>query len=271
MQTGSLIGDLLLNILLAIVIVLVGRLVVRWLIKMARKLMVRGNMDPILINFISTIANIVLLIFVIIAALDQLGVNTTSMIAVLGAAGLAVGLALKDSLQNFAAGVMLIINRPFKLGDFVDVAGVMGIVEKITIFSTIMRTTDNREVTVPNGQIYADTITNYSARDTRRVDMVFGISYDSDLLKAKHILTDIVTNHPMVLSDPAPIVRVSELADNSVNFLVWPWVNSADFGVAKAELLEQVKLAFDANDIIIPFPQMELHLNQQLGQNPADT
>ncbi len=271
MQTGSLIGDLLLNILLAIVIVLVGRLVVRWLIKMARKLMVRGNMDPILINFISTIANIVLLIFVIIAALDQLGVNTTSMIAVLGAAGLAVGLALKDSLQNFAAGVMLIINRPFKLGDFVDVAGVMGIVEKITIFSTIMRTTDNREVTVPNGQIYADTITNYSARDTRRVDMVFGISYDSDLLKAKQILTDIVTNHPMVLSDPAPIVRVSELADNSVNFLVWPWVNSADFGVAKAELLEQVKLAFDANDIIIPFPQMELHLSQQLGQNPADT
>ncbi len=269
MQSGSLIGDLLLNILLAIAIVVIGRVVVRWLMKMVRKLMVRGDMDPILINFISTIANVVLLIFVIIAALDQLGVNTTSMIAVLGAAGLAVGLALKDSLQNFAAGVMLIINRPFKLGDFIDVAGVMGIVEKISIFSTIMRTTDNREVTVPNGQIYADTITNYSARDTRRVDMVFGISYDSDLLKAKQILTEIISNHPMVLSEPAPIIRVSELADNSVNFVVWPWVNSADFGVAKAEILEQVKLAFDANDIIIPFPQMELHLNQQLGQHPA--
>jgi len=266
MQSGSLIGDLLLNILLAIAIVLIGRVVVRWLMKMARKLMVRSNIDPILISFISTIANVVLLVFVIIAALDQLGVNTTSMIAVLGAAGLAVGLALKDSLQNFAAGVMLIINRPFRLGDFVEVAGIMGIVEKITIFSTIMRTTDNREVTVPNGQIYADTITNYSARDTRRVDLVFGISYDSDLLKAKQILTEIVTAHPLILKDPEPIIRVSELADNSVNFIVWPWVKSVDFGIAKAELLEQVKLAFDANGIVIPFPQMELHLSQQLAQ-----
>ncbi len=271
MQSGSLIGDLLLNILLAITIVLIGRVVVRWLMKMARKLMVRSNIDPILINFISTIANVVLLIFVIIAALDQLGVNTTSMIAVLGAAGLAVGLALKDSLQNFAAGVMLIINRPFRLGDFVEVAGIMGIVEKISIFSTIMHTTDNREVIVPNGQIYADTITNYSARDTRRVDLVFGISYDSDLLKAKQILTDIVTAHPLVMKDPEPIIRVSELADNSVNFIVWPWVKSVDFGIAKAELLEQVKLAFDANEIIIPFPQMELHLSQKLSQNSAST
>ncbi|AFJ03272.1 Potassium efflux system KefA protein / Small-conductance mechanosensitive channel [Methylophaga frappieri] len=267
MQTGSLIGDLFLNILLAIVIVLVGRVVVRWLIKIARKLMVRANIDPILINFTSTIANVILLLFVLIAALDQLGVDTTSMIAVLGAAGLAVGLAMKDSLQNFAAGVMLIINRPFKLDDFVEVAGVMGIVEKISIFSTIMRTTDNREVIVPNGQIYADTITNYSARDTRRIDMVFGISYDSDLLKAKQLLTDIVTAHPMVLADPAPIIRVGELADNSVNFIVWPWVNRSDFGVAKAELLEQVKLAFDANEITIPFPQMELHLNQPLPES----
>lgn len=271
MQSGSLIGDLLLNIFLAIAIILIGRVVVRWLMKMARKLMVRSNIDPILINFISTIANVVLLIFVFIAALDQLGVNTTSMIAVLGAAGLAVGLALKDSLQNFAAGVMLIINRPFRLGDFVEVAGIMGIVEKISIFSTIMRTTDNREVTVPNGQIYADTITNYSARDTRRVDLVFGISYDSDLLKAKQILTDIVTAHPLVMKEPVPIIRVNELADNSVNFIVWPWVKSVDFGIAKAELLEQVKLAFDANDIIIPFPQMELHLSQQLAQNSAST
>lgn len=269
MQTGSLIGDLLLNILLALVILLVGRVVVRWLVKLARKLMVRANVDPILINFISTIAKVVLLIFVIIAALDQLGVNTTSIIAVLGAVGLAVGLALKDSLQNFAAGVMLIINRPFRLGNFVEVAGVSGIVEQISIFSTIMRTTDNREITIPNGQIYADTITNYSARDTRRVDLVFGISYDSDLLKAKQILTDIVSAHPMILKDPEPIIRVNELADNSVNFIVWPWVNSVDFGIAKAELLEQVKLAFDANDITIPFPQMELHLSQQLGQNPA--
>ncbi|HCC80549.1 MAG TPA: mechanosensitive ion channel protein MscS, partial [Methylophaga sp.] len=168
------------------------RTVVSWLVKLSRKIMVRANIDPILINFSSSIINILLLLFVLIAALDQLGVNTTSMIAVLGAAGLAVGLALKDSLQNFAAGVMLIMYRPFRIGHFVEVAGVLGIVEQITIFNTVMRTPDNREVIVPNGNIYAGVITNYSARDTRRIDMVFGIGYDDDLLKAKQIITDIV-------------------------------------------------------------------------------
>lgn len=259
--TGNVFADLLLNLLIAGVIVFLGRIVVRWLIKLSRKLMVRGNMDPILINFISTIANVALLIFVLLAALDQLGINTTSMIAVLGAAGLAVGLALKDSLQNFAAGVMLILFRPFKTGDFIDAAGVMGSVEQVNIFSTLMRTADNREVIVPNGQIYDGTITNYSARDTRRIDLVFSIGYQDDMLKAKNIMVDIVNGHPGVLSDPAPIVRVAELADSSVNFNVWPWVKSSELGVVRGEIIEQIKLAFDANGISIPFPQMDLHLS----------
>ncbi|EMR12420.1 Potassium efflux system KefA protein [Methylophaga lonarensis MPL] len=258
----SVLGSFLMNVLTAILIVVVGRIVVKWLVKLIRKLMVRWNVDPILINFLSSISNALLLLFVFIAALDQLGVNTTSLIAVLGAAGLAVGLAMKDSLQNFSAGVMLVIFRPFKVGDFIDAGGVMGIVEKISIFSTIMRTGDNREVIVPNGRIYGGTITNFSARDTRRIDMVFGISYGDDLLKAKNIIKDIVTGHEKVLQDPEPVVRVAELADSSVNFDVRPWVNADDFWPVRAELIEQIKLAFDANGITIPFPQMDVHVNK---------
>ncbi|MCC5795724.1 MAG: mechanosensitive ion channel [Methylophaga sp.] len=258
----SVLGSFLMNVLTAILIVVVGRIAVKWLVKLIRKLMVRWNVDPILINFLSSISNALLLLFVFIAALDQLGVNTTSLIAVLGAAGLAVGLAMKDSLQNFSAGVMLVIFRPFKVGDFIDAGGVMGIVEKISIFSTIMRTGDNREVIVPNGRIYGGTITNFSARDTRRIDMVFGISYGDDLLKAKNIIKDIVNGHEKVLPEPEPVVRVAELADSSVNFDVRPWVNADDFWPVRAELIEQIKLAFDANGITIPFPQMDVHVNK---------
>jgi small conductance mechanosensitive channel len=267
--TGSVIGDILLNIFFAAVIVIVGRTVVSWLVKLSRKIMVRANIDPILINFSSSIINILLLLFVLIAALDQLGVNTTSMIAVLGAAGLAVGLALKDSLQNFAAGVMLIMYRPFRIGHFVEVAGVLGIVEQITIFNTVMRRPDNREVIVPNGNIYAGVITNYSARDTRRIDMVFGIGYDDDLLKAKQIITDIVTGHELVLNDPEPIIRVAELGDSSITFNVWPWVNASDLATVRADLIETIKLAFDANGISIPYPQMDVHFNNVDAANES--
>lgn len=262
MQTESVVGSWLLNILMAAVIVFVGRIVVKWLVKMARKLMVRSDMDPILINFISTIANVALLVFVIIAALEQLGFNTTSMVAILAAAGLAVGLALKDSLQNFAAGVMLILYRPFKLGDFVEVAGEMGIVEQISIFNTVMRSGDNLEIIVPNGHIYADTITNYSARDTRRIDMIFSIGYDDDLKLAKTLMTDVVSAHEKVHADPAPVIRVAELADSSVNFQVRPWVAADDYWPVRSELIEQIKMAFDENGISIPFPQMDLHLDK---------
>jgi len=255
----SLIGQWLLNFAIAAAILFIGRVVVKWVIKLVRKLMVRADFDPILVNFAGAIANAVLMLFVLIAALDQLGVDTTSFIALLGAAGLAVGLALKDSLQNFAAGVMMIIFRPFKLGDFIEAGGVTGVVEKISVFSTIMKTGDNREIIIPNGQIYAGAITNFSARDTRRIDMVFGIGYDDDMLKAKKIMEEILTAHELILADPAPAVAVAELADSSVNFNVRPWVKSSDYWGVRSDLIEQIKLTFDKEGISIPYPQMDIH------------
>jgi len=255
----SLVVQWLLNIAIAIAIVFVGRIVVKWIVKLIRKLMVRADLDPILVNFASSIANAVLLLFVFIAALDQLGVDTTSLIALLGAAGLAVGLALQGSLQNFAAGVMMIVFRPFKLGDFIEAGGVTGVVEQISVFSTIMKTGDNREIIVPNGQIYAGAITNYSARDTRRIDMVFGIGYDDDMLKAKKIMEDILSAHDLILDDPAPAVAVAELADSSVNFNVRPWVKSGDYWGVRSDLIEKIKLTFDKEGISIPYPQMDIH------------
>ncbi|MFW5450591.1 MAG: mechanosensitive ion channel family protein [Methylophagaceae bacterium] len=252
----------LVNVAFAIIIIIVGRIAVKWIVKIIRKLMVRSDLDPILINFASSIAGAVLLLFVFIAALDQLGIETTSLIALLGAAGLAIGLALQSSLQNFAAGVMLIVFRPFKLGDFIEAGGVVGVVEQISIFSTVMKTGDNREIIVPNGQIYSDAITNYSAKETRRIDMVFGIGYDDDMLKAKKIMEDILTKHKLVLEDPAPKVAVAELADSSVNFNVRPWVNSSDYWAVRSDLIEQIKLAFDKKGISIPYPQMDIHTDK---------
>jgi small conductance mechanosensitive channel len=256
------VGVWVLNILFAILIVVVGRIAVKWLMKLVRKLMVRADFDPILVNFASSIVNVVLMLFVFIAALDQLGVDTTSLIALIGAAGLAVGLALQGSLQNFAAGVMLVVFRPFKIGDVVDAGGAMGKIEKISIFSTTMITPDNRDIIVPNGQIYSGTITNYSANETRRVDLVFGIGYGDDMRKAKEIMEDIVAKHELILDDPAPGVAVAELADSSVNFNVRPWVNAADYWTVRADVIEQVKTAFDENGISIPFPQMDVHLDK---------
>jgi small conductance mechanosensitive channel len=256
------VGVWVMNILFAILIVVVGRIVVKWLMKLVRKLMVRADFDPILVNFASSIVNVVLMLFVFIAALDQLGVDTTSLIALIGAAGLAVGLALQGSLQNFAAGVMLVVFRPFKIGDVVDAGGAMGKIEKISIFSTTMITPDNRDIIVPNGQIYSGTITNYSANETRRVDLVFGIGYGDDMRKAKEIMEDIVAKHELILDDPAPGVAVAELADSSVNFNVRPWVNAADYWTVRADVIEQVKMAFDENGISIPFPQMDVHLDK---------
>ncbi len=250
------------NILTALLIIVVGRIAIKWVMRLLGGVMRRSGIDSILINFISSVVNAVLLLFIFIAALDKLGVDTTSLVALLGAAGLAVGLALQGSLQNFAAGVMMIIFRPFTEGDFIEAGGVSGTVKSISIFNTILRTVDNREIIVPNGQIYSDAITNFSACDTRRVDLVFGIGYDDDMLAAKKIMEDIVANHELVLADPAPKVAVSELADSSVNFTVRPWVNSSDYWAVKSELIEQIKLTFDANDISIPYPQMDVHLDK---------
>ena len=250
------------NIFFALAIFIVGRWVAKILIKLLRKGLGKADMDPILVNFVASIVSSLLLLFIIIASLNQLGVDTTSLIAIFGAAGLAIGLALQGSLQNFASGVMLIIFRPFKTGDFVEAGGTSGVVESISIFTTIMRTGDNREVIVPNGAIYSGTITNYSARETRRVDMVFGIGYGDDIKKAKQILQQVLDQDERVLKDPAALVAVGELADSSVNFNVRPWVKSADYWSVKFDLTEKVKLAFDENKISIPFPQMDVHMNK---------
>jgi len=250
------------NIGLALIVFVVGRLVAKGLVKVLERLLARAKVDSMLVEFIRSIAGALLLLFVIIASLDMLGVNTTSLIAMLGAAGLAVGLALQGSLQNFAAGVMLIIFRPFKMGDFVEAGGTTGTVDKITIFNTIMLTPDNREIIIPNGAVYSGTITNFSARDTRRIDMVFGIGYGDDIKKAKDILMQAMESDERILKDPAPLVALAELGDSSVNFMVRPWVKRTDYGDVKYALTEHIKLAFDENGISIPFPQMDIHMDQ---------
>ncbi len=250
------------NIVFAVAIFLIGKAVIKILIKLLRTMLAKSRMDEILIDFISSIINGILILFIVIAALGQLGVDTTSLIALLGAAGLAIGLSLQSSLQNFAAGVMLILFHPFKNGDFVEAGGTSGIVEKINIFSTVMRTVDNREVIVPNGSIYEGTITNYSARETRRVDMVFGIGYNDDIKRAKGIIQGILEADERVLKEPESLVAVGELGDSSVNFNVRPWVKSDDYWPVYFDLHERIKLAFDQNGISIPYPQMDLHIDK---------
>ncbi|QAB15702.1 mechanosensitive ion channel family protein [Hydrogenovibrio thermophilus] len=251
------------NIVLALIIFIVGRWASKLISGIVQRLLKRGKMDDMLINFIMSILNAVLLLFIIIASLSQLGIDTTSLVALIGAAGLAIGLALKDSLQNFASGVMLILFKPFKVGNFVEAAGTSGVVESVGIFSSTFRTGDNREVIIPNGNIYKGTITNYSARETRRVDMVFGIGYDDDIKQAKQILTDLIESDERVLQDPAPTIAVSELADSSINFVVRPWVQSGDYWGLKWDMNEKVKHAFDEAGIGIPYPQMDVHLHSQ--------
>ncbi len=253
------------NIAFALVIFFVGRLAVKIILNLVRKLLTKTGTDAILTNFICAIANAILMLFIAIAALDQLGVDTTSLVALIGAAGLAIGLSLQDSLKNFASGVMLIVFRPFKAGDFVEAGGTSGTIETISIFSTTMRTGDNREIIVPNGAIYSDSITNYSARETRRIDMVFGIGYDDDIRKAKELMQQILDADERVLSEPAPLIAVAELADSSVNFNVRPWVKSGDYWTVKFDLTEKIKIAFDENGISIPYPQMDLHINKPEG------
>lgn len=251
------------NIALALLIFYVGRMVIKIVVKILRKLLARAKMDEILVNFVSSIVKSLLLLFVVVAALDRLGVDTTSLIALLGAAGLAVGLALQGSLQNFAAGVMMIVFRPFRAGDYVEAGGTAGVVEAINIFSTTMRTGDNREIIVPNGSIYNGAITNYSARETRRIDMIFGISYGDDMRKAREIMQQVLDADERVLKDPAYTVAVSELGESSVNFVVRPWVKSGDYWAVRFDLTERIKLAFDENGISIPFPQMDVHMQKE--------
>jgi len=248
------------KIILALLVFMIGKWIARLLTKTMEKVMTKGNVDKMLVSFLGNIAYAALLAVVVLAALEQLGVNTTSALAILGAAGLAVGLALKDSLSSFAAGVMLIIFRPFKLGDFIEAGGVSGVVEEIRIFHTMLKTGDNREVTMPNAQIYGGTIVNYSARATRRIDLVIGIGYGDDIKKARDIITDILAANETVLKDPAPNVMLLELGASSVDFAVRPWVKSADYWTTRADIMEAIKTAFDKEGVSIPYPQQDIHL-----------
>ena len=249
------------KVVAAAVVLVLGWIAARMLIGLMRRAMGRGGVDATLIGFLANVVHMALIALVVITALAQLGVATTSFAAVLGASALAVGFALQSSLSNLAAGVMVIFFRPFKAGDFVEAGGISGIVEEIQIFSTKLRTPDNKEVTVPNSQITGDAITNYSARDTRRIDLVFGIGYDDDIQRAKQLLEQIVAADGRVLADPEPVIAVSELADSSGNFVVRPWVSTDDYWVVTFDLTEQVKLRFDADGISIPFPQTDVHLH----------
>ena len=249
------------RIVAALAIFIIGRWIIKMVVGFAGRMMRKAQVDEMLTTFTGNILYTVLLVVVVIAALDQLGIQTTSLLAVFGAAGLAIGLALKDSLANFSSGVMLIIFRPFKVGDFIEAAGIAGVVEEVRIFSTILRTGDNREIIIPNSQIYSGPIVNVSARSTRRIDLVFGIGYEDDLRKAKQLIEAAFAADDRILDDPAPGVAVGELADSSVNINARPWVKAADYWAVRSDLLENIKLSFDSNGISIPYPQQDVHMH----------
>lgn len=257
------------NFVTALVVFVLGRWFAKVICRFLNRLMKRANVDAILIAFIENILYFALLIIVVIAALDRLGVNTTSVLAVFAAAGLAVGLALKDSLSNFAAGAMLVFFKPFKNGDYIEAGGQSGVVEEIRIFNTILRTGDNREVILPNSHIYGGTIINFSARDTRRIDLVFGIGYDDDIKQAKELIESAMAGDARILKDPAPVIMVLELADSSVNFAVRPWVKASDYWAVRSDLLEALKINCDAAGISIPYPQRDVHVYQQENDKAA--
>lgn len=255
-------ADFAINVVMAILIFIIGRWVAKMMVGVVRKLMQRGNIDETLTKFLANIVYSLLLVFVVLAAIDQLGVNTTSLSAILAAMGLAVGLALQSSLSNFASGVMLILFKPFSVGDFVEAGGTAGVIEEIHIFNTLMLTGDNCHIVVPNGQITSSTITNYSAKPTRRIDLVIGCGYGDDLKAVKQFLEETIRSDERVLSEPASLVAVDELGDSSVNFVVRPWVKNADYWAVRRELTEKIKIGFDAHGFSIPYPTQDLHLHQ---------
>ncbi|MDP4530043.1 mechanosensitive ion channel [Alkalimonas delamerensis] len=257
----------LISIAVALVIFVIGRWIAKGITGVLERALLARAIDKAVVSFLGSIVYTLIMVAVLLMALSHVGVQTTSFIAILGAAGLAVGLALQGSLANFASGVLIIIFRPFKAGHFVDAGGVMGTVDKIEIFQTILKTPDNKRVLIPNAQITGSAITNFSAEPTRRVDLVIGISYDSDLRKAKQILADILAADERILPEPAPVIAIGELADSSVNILVRPWVNAADYWGVYWDTLEKVKLTFDEQGIGIPFPQMDVHLHSNKQEN----
>lgn len=248
------------NVVTALAIFYVGKMAVGLLLRAMRKIMQAQAIDKTLETFVSNLARLVLLTLVLIAAISALGIQTTSFIAILGAAGLAVGLALQGSLSNFASGVLIVLFRPYRVGDYVEAAGIGGTVVEVQILTTIFKTPDNKLVIVPNSQVMNSVITNYSANEIRRIDMVIGVSYGDDLDKVRAALTALLDAEKRVLADPPYTVAVAALADSSVNFVVRPWVNTADYWGVTFDLTEAIKKRFDKEGISIPFPQRDVHV-----------
>lgn len=251
-----------LKVVMAIVILIVGRMVAGAVRGALKKVMAKNNVDPSLAGFVGSLVYFAIMAFTVIAVVGQFGVQTASFVAILGAAGFAIGMALQGTLANFASGVMIMLFRPFKTGDFVEAGGVMGSVKEIQIFSTTIATPDNKRITVPNGQMYGGVITNFNGYDTRRVDMTMGIGYNSDINKAMEIINDLLKKDERVLAEPAPTVAVAELADSSVNIVVRPWANSGDYWGIFFDFHKSCKEAFDEAGIDIPFPQTVVHMNK---------
>ena len=250
------------RIIAAIAIFLIGRMVARVVTNGIEKVLASRDVDKILQTFFSNLVYWALMTFVIIAAINQVGIQTTSLIAIMGAAGLAVGLALQGSLSNFAAGVLIVMFRPYKVGDFVEAAGIAGSVVQVQILTTVLKTSDNRKIVVPNAQIMSSIITNYSANDTRRIDLVIGIGYDDDIDKTRDTIQQLVDADDRILKDPACLIAVSELAESSVNFVVRPWVKTADYSAVNFGLTEAIKKRFDKEGISFPYPQRDVHIHQ---------
>ena len=254
--------DLAITAIKVLAVLVIGRWIAGTLRKVLRKVLEKRKVDPTLSSFLSSIVYMAMMTMVVISAVEVLDIQTTSFVAVIGAAGLAIGFALQDSLGNFASGVMIIFFRPFKAGDFVEVAGTSGVVLEVQVFATTLKTGDNKKIIVPNGSIIGGNIVNYSAHPTRRIDMVFGIGYDDDILEAKRLFERVLKEEERILPEPAPQIAVSELGDSSVNFVIRPWVKTSDYWPVLFDLTEKLKLECDKAGITIPYPQRDVHLHQ---------
>jgi len=249
-----------LQVIGAIIILILGRIAAGIGRSIIRKLLINTKTDESIVKFVGSLTFVLILIFAVLAALAKFGIQTASFVAILGAAGFAVGFALQGSLSNFASGVLILVLRPFKLGDFIDGAGVAGTVKDIQLFTTVLATPDNVKIMVPNSKLFGDTIKNFSAFDTRRLDLVIGIGYTSNIQNAYDVMMALMTEDTRIFSDPAPQIAVSELADSSVNLIIRPWVNRGDYWPVKFDLTRKIKEAFDEKGIEIPFPQQDVHM-----------
>lgn len=254
--------DLGIRIAAALAIFIIGRIVVKLVVRGLQRVLERQQVDATLTNFLKSVTNIGLQAFVILAAINQLGIQTTSLVALLGAAGLAIGLALQGSLSNFAAGVLIVLFRPYRVGDYIEAAGVSGSIVRVQIFTTVLHTPDNKEVIIPNKQVMDGVITNYSANPTRRIELIVGVSYDDNIDQVRDVINQLLQAEQRVLSEPASQIAVTELADSSVNFNVRCWVNTDDFWSTKVALTEAIKKRFDQENISFPYPQQDVHLYQ---------